>query len=303
MNYNLIVLVIFLLGMLTVYRLYTTFSIKTFGVYKTFKKIGNYATLSKNRIRRRDNTEKVLRFLHKHTESVVLLTHSEKRKEDTEYVALRMNLKIYEVNITSEYLQGLIDTATLIFLTLSLFLTILDTRFVAFTLFYKMVPKLILELFSYIIKDYDKEIEKEFYKFHSCYFNLYKHKSNQNIPIPTVAQNCYNSVGPQLQRMIDLMQADFKTNSSKALDNLKNHYRLAKVYRFCNEMKLIQSGRAVDMDMLEEFQNELKAEHRLLQKKELENKKLKAENIMGISGFIMVEVLIYWSICAVLLNK
>ena len=303
MAYYILNILTFVCGVFIIYRFYSMMTLNSVPFYKHLQKIKAKQESDKDRVKSRERTRKFLNRLMDYTQSIKFLESNKKRDAQLEYIALRRNFIWHDVHITEDHLSAILDAISLVYMGIVILISVVDLRFLVLIVFYRAIQAFIIKMLESEIKEYDEEIANDFYAFHARIYHIYKHKTNQNIPIPDVMMRYYPNANAQIKRMIDLFRADYQLTPDKALDRLKAHYRIDKVYRMANELLLIQTGKTVELDMLESFQKELEAEHRLKAKRELEKKKEKSEMILNLNILILLEVIVIWAICLILANK
>lgn len=293
---------ILIAGLYLVYKVYKKATNKSLGAYNFFSNISKYDRGIKEEIIARDRTEKNLKSLYNYTSRLKFLNNSDKRYKDLEYISIRVNKKINNVELGAEHMIAIVNLVSILWIIFTLILTVLDIRLLILMPLYGVIDKLIIGYFELEIKQEDAIIDAEFYKFYAQFYHTYKYEINRKVRVADVAKSYYDNASPPIKRMIELLRADCQLSEETALDNLKERYKISKVHRMANQVKLIISGKTLDLSILDGFHSELHTERRLNQRKELEIKKEKGMSILQINMLILLEVIIYWTITLIATN-
>jgi len=294
--------IIIFLGIYLVYKIYRRVTNRSIGAYKFFSNISKYDRGIKEELKLRDKTEKNLQNIFNHTSKLKFLNNSNKRFKDLEYISVRINKKLNNVELGAEYLTAILNIVSLVWITITLILTVYNIKLLILLPLYRVVDKALMAYYEMEIKYEDKIIDEEFYKFYAPFYHTYKYPINRSVRVAEVAKSYYDSASPPIKRMIELLRADCQISEEMALDNLKDRYKISKVHRMSNQIKLIISGKKLDLSVLDGFHSELHTERRLNQKKELEIKKEKGMSILQINMLILLEVIIYWTVVLISTN-
>lgn len=298
----LINLTIIVAGIYLVYKLYKRTTNKSVGAYKFISSISQYDNRVKSELSKRDKTEAMLNSVYIYTSRLKFLDNSIKRRKELEYISIRANMKWNGVELGNSQMTAIINMASLSWIIITLLITVFNLKLLILIPLYRVIDKLIITIFEIGIKAEDKVIEKEFIKFYAPFYHTYKYPINRSVRVADVAKSYYESAGPEIKRMIELLRADCQISEEIALDNLKDRYKLPKVHRMSNQIKLIISGRKLDLTVLDGFHSELNTERRLDQRRELEIKKEKGMKILQLNMLILVEIILYWTIVLISTN-
>lgn len=301
MNVSDIVLsgLIFFVGIYLIYQLvksYNTISIKS---VKLAYKTNDLLEAEAKKIKRRNSTAKNLALLRKYAQAIPWFRVSDKKMENLNYYAKRLNLVIDDNTLTGLDILGIQAAIQTVYIFIVCLLSVfVSLWFLSFILLYKFPAVIFSLVFEGIISDQNELLLKDFRDFYAEFFYNYRHKANRSVRITEVAMRFYNRANSETKILIDNLRADSVQSEEYALDQMKDLFRVVKVHRLADQIKMIITGKTLNTDAMEGFKQEIEAEFRAERKKELELKKFKATLVQGIAWFILTELVMAFSLSA-----
>jgi len=254
---------------------------------------------SVKKIELRDKTEDKLESLHSWIESLRVFTIDRKRKDDLDYLSLRLNIEKDGVILSGQDLH----TVRSLYIIAAVVITVILSLFN-----FKLLPLVLLSPLAGIrkeskwrkeIKRKDAEIEKDFYGLYSEFFYVYRYPDDLKERLDNVAMRYYNRANDEMKHLINLLRADCKVNEEYALDRLKINFKMVKINRMADQVKLVVQGRNVGKDGLVAFKEELDSERKFQRELANRERKEKAEKVKVIPVIILLFIGLAWVVVTI----
>lgn len=291
---------IFLLGCFSAYRFYSYYNYKTFENSLRLQNISTLKQQEDKRLKARDKTEKLLKCLSGFTKRIVLFMPTQRERDKLDYYARRLNLNWNGVLLDCDDLLTIRSAVQTIYIVIVIILSLINLRLSALLLLYKFIAVIFDSLLESEIKEHNKLLLKDFRDFYAEFYYNYRHKNNRGIKIQEVAMRYYDRANSETKLLIDNLRADSIQSEEYALDQMKDLFRIVKVHRLADQVKMIIMGKTLNTDAMDGFKQELEAEFRNEKRKILEAKKFKATAVTGVAWFVISEVVLLFGIFAMI---
>lgn len=297
----LITCAIVVLGLILVYRLYRHYSIMNLGTMKFGNQSNKLLKAEANKIKKRNNTAKMLANLRNFTTAIPFLKESEQKMQNLNYYAKRLNIVLNDNTLSGEDLFAIRGIIIFIYVIIVCITIVFSSLYLIPLLLLYKFPALILDrMFEITVKDKNTLLLKDFRDFYAEFFYNYRHKANRGVKITEVAMRFYNRANPETKLLIDNLRADATQSEEYALDQMKDLFRVTKVHRMADQVKMIIIGKTQNTDAMEGFKREIEDEFRAEKKKKLAIKKMKANGVQLVAWIILTEIVMAFSITAML---
>lgn len=269
-------------------------------VNNTMTSIGSLRKKERNRLKERDDFADELKRNLKFFMSIPLFSVSQRTMARYEYLALRMDRTVKGNNCTGEILYYQRCLAISKYLIVMCILVLKNFNLAPLLLAYPFVGTLKETKWENEVKKKDEEIEEDFFELYSEFYFTYKFPDNIRERIDEVALRFRDRAKPATRHMIDLIRADSKVSEEYALDNLKENFKLIKIHRMCDQLKLIILGRNIGTDGLIAFKEELDEERKFKRKEEKDKKIEGIMVIFAVPFFMTISSVVLWLVSAVM---
>lgn len=293
--------IIFFVGVYLIYQILKSYSTLSLNSVKLTRRADTLLEAEANKIRRRNSTAKRLAALRRYAEAIPWFHVSDKKMENLNYYAKRLNLVIDDNTLTGKDILGIQAVIQTIYIAIVIILTMcISLWLLPLLTLYKFPAVIFSAFFEGVIKDQNDLLLQDFRDFYAEFFYNYRHKSNRSVRITDVAMRFYNRANSETRILIDNLRADSVQSEEYALDQMKDLFRVVKIHRLSDQIKMIITGKTLNTDAMEGFKQEIEAEFRAERKKELELKKFKATLVQGIAWLILTELVMAFSLSTLL---
>lgn len=244
----------------------------------------------------RESTSKFLNRLYSWVKYLKLFNVSDKKQQELDYIALRLHKEYNGVNLGGNELFALRGASMLLYIFVVLLISLINFKLLPLVFFYPLIGSIVESLWYGKIRTQDEMIEEDFFDFFSEFYFTYKFPDNIRENVEDVAMRFYNRANDETKHMINLFRADAKIGEEYALDNLKKNFKLVKITRMCDQIKLIISGKPIGVEGLNAFKEELNSTRRFVRQQQNEERKEKAQKIIIVPIILMMLVIFSWII-------
>lgn len=288
-----------LLGVILIYRFLKTYSILSLNSILITSKTDSVLEAETTKIKKRNSTAKRLEKIRKYATAIPWFAVSANQMEKLNYYAKRLNIVWNDNTLTGVDLLGIQAILQTIYIVIVMIFVVLKSLWLLpLLLLYKFPCVVFSAIFETEIKERNDLLLKDFRDFYAEFFYNYRHKSNRSVRITDVAMRFYNRANSETKLLIDNLRADSVQSEEYALDQMKDLFRVVKIHRLSDQVKMIIMGKTLNTDAMEGFKQEIEAEFRAEKKKELELKKFKATLVQGVAWLILTELVFAFSLSA-----
>jgi hypothetical protein len=248
-------------------------------------------------IKQRIATRKHLDTLVTITKSIAFLQVSERKMENLNYYAKRLNYTISGNRLSGDDLFAIRASISLAYIGIILILIVFNTMYFIPLLFLYGFPPLFMDfIIEGEIKEHNNLLLKDFRDFYAEFYYNYRHQTNRGVRITEVAMRFYNRANPETKLLIDNLRADAINSDEYALDQMKELFRVTKIHRLADQIKMIIMGKTTNTDAMDAFKKEIEDEYRREKRKELEWKKTVSLSVMSVSWIILTEMVLVFGV-------
>lgn len=296
-------LLIFTVTVFLIYSVWKHYTTVNIGAIQLSSKTDEILKHRDKEIKKRAATRQRLDTLVSITKSIGFLQVSNRKMENLNYYAKRLNYTLAGNRLSGDDLFAIRACISLVYICFVLVLVVFNNLYFAVLLLLYNFPPMFMDfIIEGEIKDHNQLLLEDFRDFYAEFYYNYRHQSNRGVRVTEVAMRFYNRANAETRLLIDNLRADAIQSDEYALDQMKDLFRVTKIHRMADQVKMIIMGKTTNTDAMDAFKKEIEDEYRRKKRKELEWKQTKAFAVTGVAWIILTELVFLFGFSAIMLK-